>query len=163
MAFHRNALQIAAISWLISLLEPNSSPAAQTKIWEDLSGEKALAHVQRLVDFGPRPSGSEAIENSRRYIEDQLRRSGWQVTRQAFTDDTPRGKVQFVNLIAQFSGQGNVGAFVFVVLALRHENIRRHKIRRSERWWLKHRTPFGISASNRAASELGCESRAGVF
>ena len=106
MAFHRNALQIAAISWLISLLEPNSSPAAQTKIWEELSGEKALAHVQRLVDFGPRPSGSEAIENSRRYIEDQLRRSGWQVTRQAFTDDTPRGKVQFVNLIAQFSGQG---------------------------------------------------------
>ena len=106
MAFHRNALQIAAISCLISLLEPNSSPAAQTKIWEDLSGEKALAHVQRLVDFGPRPSGSEAIENSRRYIEDQVRRSGWQVTRQEFTDDTPQGKVQFVNLIAQFSGQG---------------------------------------------------------
>ena len=85
----------------------DTSPAAQTKIWEELSGEKALAHVQRLVDFGPRPSGSEAIEKSRRYIEDQLRRSGWQVTRQAFTDDTPRGKVQFVNLIAQFSGQGN--------------------------------------------------------
>src|SRR5512132_2575172 len=107
MAFHRNALKIAAISCLISLLEPNSSPAAQTKIWEKLSGEKALANVQRLVDFGPRPSGSEALENSRRYIEDQLRRSGWQVKRQAFTDDTPRGKVQFVNLIAQFPGQGN--------------------------------------------------------
>src|SRR5512132_1742647 len=107
MAFHRNALKIAAISCLISLLEPNSSPAAQTKIWEKLSGEKALANVQRPVDFGPRPSGSEALENSRRYIEDQLRRSGWQVTRQEFTDDTPRGKVQFVNLIAQFSGQGN--------------------------------------------------------
>jgi len=105
MAFDRNALQIAVIC-LMLLLEPNCSPATQAKIWEDLSGEKALAHVQRLVDFGPRPSGSEAIENSRRYIEDQLRRSGWQVKRQAFTDDTPRGKVQFVNLIAQFSGQG---------------------------------------------------------
>jgi glutaminyl-peptide cyclotransferase len=90
----------------ILIVCPNSLPAAQTKIWEDLSGEKALAHVQRLVDFGPRPSGSEALENSRRYIEDQLRRSGWQVKRQEFTDDTPRGKVQFVNLIAQFSGQG---------------------------------------------------------
>ena len=82
LAFHRNALQIAVIC-LMLLLEPNCSPATQAKIWEDLSGEKALAHVQRLVDFGPRPSGSEAIENSRRYIEDQLRRSGWQVKRQA--------------------------------------------------------------------------------
>ena len=107
MAFHRNALQIAAIFCFISLLEPNTSPAAQTKIWEQFSGEKAFAHVQRLVDLGPRPSGSEAIEKSRQYIEEQLRSSGWQVTRQAFTDDTPRGKVQFINLIAQFPGQRN--------------------------------------------------------
>ena len=81
--------------------------AAETKTWQEISGEKALAHVQRLVDFGPRPPGSEAIEKSRHYIEDQLHRSGWQVKRQAFTDDTPRGKVQFVNLIAQFPRQGN--------------------------------------------------------
>jgi len=40
-------------------------------------------------------------------MEAQLRRSGWRVTRQAFTDDTPRGKVQFINLIAQFPGKGN--------------------------------------------------------
>src|SRR5437016_4831833 len=92
---------------LASIICPDASPAAKIKIWEELSGEKALAHVQRLVDFGPRPSGSEAIEKSRHYIEDQLRRSGWQVKRQAFTDDTPRGKVQFVNLIAQFPDQGN--------------------------------------------------------
>lgn len=77
------------------------------KIWEEFSGDKAFAHVQRLVDFGPRPSGSEAIEKSRSYIEDQLRLSGWQVTRQAFTDDTPRGKVQFVNLIGQRPGKAN--------------------------------------------------------
>ncbi|HZS18469.1 MAG TPA: M28 family metallopeptidase, partial [Candidatus Udaeobacter sp.] len=61
----------------------------------------------RLVDIGPRPSGSEAIEKSRRYIEEQLRSFGWQITRQAFTDETPRGKVQFVNLIARFSGHQN--------------------------------------------------------
>ena len=91
----------------IPMVCPDTSPAAQTKIWEELSSEKAFAHVQQLVDFGPRPSGSEAIEKSRRYIEDQLRRSGWHVTRQGFSDDTPRGKVEFVNLIAQFPGQGN--------------------------------------------------------
>jgi glutaminyl-peptide cyclotransferase len=91
----------------VSAVCANASYAAETKIWQEISGEKALAHVQRLVDLGPRPSGSEAIEKSRHYIEDQLRRSGWQVKRQSFTDDTPRGKVQFVNLIAQFPGQGN--------------------------------------------------------
>ena len=97
----------AALFALASIICPDTSPAAQTRIWEELSGEKALAHVQRLVDFGPRPSGSDAIEKSRRYIEDQLRGCGWQVTRQAFTDDTPRGKVEFVNLIARFPGRGN--------------------------------------------------------
>src|SRR5438874_8471596 len=85
------------------------------KIWEEFSGEKAFGHVQRLVDFGPRPAGSTAIEKSRDYIEDQLRRSGWQVTRQAFSDDTPRGKIQFVNLIAQFSGQGKAASPSFLL------------------------------------------------
>jgi len=92
---------------LASIISPDASRATETKIWQEISGEKALAHVQRLVDFGPRPSGSGAIEESRQYMEDQLRRSGWRVTRQAFTDDTPRGRVQFVNLIAQFPDQGN--------------------------------------------------------
>src|SRR5205823_8082774 len=95
---------------LASIICPDASPAAKIKIWEELSGEKALAHVQRLVDFGPRPSGSEAIEKSRHYIEDQLSRSGWQVKRQAFTDDTPRGKVHFVNLIAQFPEKRNAAS-----------------------------------------------------
>ncbi|MGB9474597.1 MAG: M28 family peptidase [Candidatus Udaeobacter sp.] len=90
---------------LASIIYPDTLLAAQTKTWEEFSGEKALAHVQRLVDFGPRPSGSDAIEKSRHYIEDELRRFGWQVTRQAFNDVTPRGKVEFVNLIARFPAQ----------------------------------------------------------
>src|SRR5437870_4557398 len=85
------------------------------KIWEEFSGEKAFAHVQRLVDFGPRPAGSKAIEKSRDYIEDQLRRSGWQVTRQAFSDDTPQGKLQFVNLIAQVSGEKKAASPSFLL------------------------------------------------
>ena len=83
------------------------SCASEAKIWEEFSGEKALAHVQRLVDLGPRPAGSEAIAKARDYIDEQLRHSGWQVTRQAFTDDTPRGKIHFVNLIARFSSDAS--------------------------------------------------------
>jgi glutaminyl-peptide cyclotransferase len=91
----------------VGVIRAEPPQPSQAKIWEEFSGEKALAHVERLVDFGPRPPGSDTIEKSRDYIENQLRLSGWQVTRQTFTDDTPRGKVHFVNLIARFPGQGN--------------------------------------------------------
>ena len=83
------------------------SPAPAAKIWEQFSGEKAMAHVQQLVDLGPRPPASDAIQKSRAYIDNQLRLFGWSVERQEFTDDTPRGKIRFVNLIARFSGKKN--------------------------------------------------------
>jgi len=72
------------------------------KPWQEFSGEKALSHVQKLVALGPRPPGSPAIEKARAYIAETLTTYGWRVERQAFTDDTPRGKVSFVNLVADF-------------------------------------------------------------
>jgi hypothetical protein len=85
---------------------------AQRKIWEDFSGEKAFAHVQAMVDFGPRPAGSEAIEKTRVYLTKQLELSGWKVERQGFADETPRGKVEFVNLIATFGGKESAPSFL---------------------------------------------------
>ena len=90
---------------VLLLFVPSWTTGDPAKIWEEFSGEKAFAQVQRLVDFGPRPGGSKALEKSRDYIEEQLHASGWEVMRQAFSDDTPRGKTQFVNLIARFSGE----------------------------------------------------------
>lgn len=78
------------------------SSNAGAKIWEQFSGENALRHVQQLVDYGPRPPGSGAIEKSREYLTKQLQDFGWRVTSQSFTDETPQGKVTFVNLIATF-------------------------------------------------------------
>jgi glutaminyl-peptide cyclotransferase len=89
-----------------------SSQGAQKKIWEDFSGEKALAHVQTMVDLGPRPPGTEAIEKTRAYLTNQLELFGWKVERQSFEDETPRGKVQFVNLIATFSGKNSAPGFL---------------------------------------------------
>src|SRR3954468_92998 len=82
------------------------------KIWNDFSGDKALAHVQAMVDFGPRPPGSEAIEKTRTYLVQQLEAAGWKVERQGFSDDTPRGKVQFVNLIATFGAAASAPSFL---------------------------------------------------
>ena len=103
---HRPDLTSFLLVVLVSSVRADPSHASQSKVWEEFSGEKALTHVRQLVDLGPRPPGSAAIEKSRDYIENQLRLSGWQVTRQAFTDDTPRGKVRFVNLIARVPTQG---------------------------------------------------------
>src|SRR6185369_10901093 len=71
-------------------------------LWEKFSGAKAFAHVQHLVELGPRPAGSEALEKSRIYIADQLKSFGWTTTRSEFSASTPRGMMTFVNLVAHF-------------------------------------------------------------
>lgn len=81
---------------------PSLRNDSSVKLWEQFSGENALRHVQQLVDFGPRPPGSEALEQARAYITRELEGFGWSVTRQSFTNQTPRGEVTFVNLIATF-------------------------------------------------------------
>lgn len=58
--------------------------------------------MKRLTEFGPRPIGSQTLEQTRQYLVANLQQLGWQVERQPFTDQTPRGKIEFVNLIARF-------------------------------------------------------------
>ncbi len=70
--------------------------------WLEFSGEKALAHVQALVDLGPRPPESAALKKAQQYIRENLEKVGWQVSEQRFPADTPRGSVHFVNLIAHW-------------------------------------------------------------
>ncbi|MEP6821168.1 MAG: M28 family peptidase [Chthoniobacterales bacterium] len=82
--------------------EPAKKDVGPAKLWEEFSGEKALSHVAKLVEFGPRPPGTEAIQKSRAYIAEELKAYGWTVTPQSFTDITPRGPMTFVNLIATF-------------------------------------------------------------
>ena len=65
-----------------------------------------------MVDLGPRPPGTEAIERTRDYLTKQLELSGWKVTRQPFSDTTPRGKIEFVNLIATFAASDHAPSFL---------------------------------------------------
>src|SRR5437667_10590737 len=137
-----NRIAIAFAAAVLAFFFATSvTKSGSPKIWEEFSGEKAFAHIQRLVDFGPRPAGSTAIEKSRDYIEDQLRRFGWQATRQTFSDDTPRGKIHFVNLLAQFSGQENARASLLLLSRITTP---------------KCSIPFGLSAPTTAAPALAC-------
>ena len=99
-----------------STLPPNTLPptkpvsrpiaAGPVEIWKEFSGERAFEEVRRQVEVGPRPAGTAEIEKARALIEDGLRRTGWEVERQIFTAETPRGPVTFVNLIGRFSAAG---------------------------------------------------------
>lgn len=91
-----------ALLLFVSLLVVSPLASRANEIWENFSGEKALEHVRQLVELGPRPAGSQALEKSRIYISEQLTKSGWKISRQTFTTQTPRGAMTFVNLIATF-------------------------------------------------------------
>jgi glutaminyl-peptide cyclotransferase len=99
---------------LCLIFATSCAKAPKREIWKEFSGEKALAHVEKLVDFGPRPPGSPALEESRGYIGQQLKLSGWTVTEQEFMTQTPRGLIRFVNLIARF-GQPEQSAELFLL------------------------------------------------
>lgn len=56
------------------------------------------------MEFGPRPSGSSAIEKARQHITETLAKNGWETERQEFRE-TPvpgRGETVFANVIARF-------------------------------------------------------------
>ena len=65
---------------------------------------RAWEHLRQLVAIGPRPSGSPAIEQTRRYIKSKLAAEGLVVVEQAWDDRTPIDTVHMVNLIVTIPG-----------------------------------------------------------
>jgi Zn-dependent M28 family amino/carboxypeptidase len=66
-----------------------------------LSGEKAYAHVQRLVSFGPRPPASPGIKKSQAYLTKTLENLHLDVEHQNFLALTPNGNIPMKNIIAR--------------------------------------------------------------
>src|SRR3954462_8172545 len=65
---------------------------------------RAWEHLRQMVAIGPRPSGSQAIEQTRKYIKDQLAANGLTAVEQAWDDQTPLDKVHMVNLAVTIPG-----------------------------------------------------------
>jgi Zn-dependent M28 family amino/carboxypeptidase len=83
-----------------ALLTPSPGSAGSA-----FDGKAALAHVERLVGFGPRPAGSEALSRSRRYIAAELKKAGLRVSEQPFVVQTPDGPIRMVNVLAELPGR----------------------------------------------------------
>jgi Zn-dependent M28 family amino/carboxypeptidase len=68
-------------------------------------GKRAWADLERQVAFGPRPSGSPTLKQTRDYIVSELKKVGIEARQQAFTARTPQGDVAMANIIGTIPGR----------------------------------------------------------
>jgi len=78
-------------------------PASQTGGFD---GAKAYDFTAKLVSFGPRPPGSDAIRQTQDYISAQLQSFGCAVDVDEFHAQTPNGEVPMKNIVAKIPGTG---------------------------------------------------------
>lgn len=88
-----------AAALALAMLQLATAPATAT-----FDSGRAWEHLRQLVAIGPRPSGSPGIEQTRRYLKDQLAAAGLTATEQAWEDQTPLDTVKMVNLVATIPG-----------------------------------------------------------
>ena len=86
-----------ALAWVVLALQAVTPPPK-------FDSGRAWEHLRQLVAIGPRPSGSPAIEQTRKYIREQLGAAGLTATEQAWDEQTPIDRVRMVNLVATIPG-----------------------------------------------------------
>ncbi len=104
-ASHFLMLSLGIFLTFLSLFgcKPKPSPPPSQEaldLWKQFDGQKAYAHVEKLVAFGARPPGTETHRKMQVYLVEELKKLGLRVEEHKFTADTPRGKVEFNNIIA---------------------------------------------------------------
>src|SRR6266404_2474241 len=68
-------------------------------------GKRAFAHVAKQVSFGPRPSGSQALAHLQEYLLSELKSYGCTVETDAFSADTPVGRLPMKNILVKIPGE----------------------------------------------------------
>lgn len=83
------------------LPDPDTPPPEKT---DGFDGKRALEHVVKQVDFGPRPSGSHANEQTQDYILRQLSTAACTVETDPFNAQTPAGIIPMKNILVKIPG-----------------------------------------------------------
>ncbi|MGH9572757.1 MAG: M28 family peptidase [Candidatus Acidiferrales bacterium] len=79
-------------------------PASKTGGFD---GARAYEQVAKLVSFGPRPPGSDAIHRTQDYIHSQLASFGCAIDEDSFNAQTPIGDVAMKNIVAKIPGKSD--------------------------------------------------------
>ena len=112
---------------------------------------RAWEHLRKQVSFGPRPSGTPAIVETRRYIIDQLKAAGIDRREQMFIGMTPLGEVSMVERHRHDSRQAQRADRPRQ--PLRHQAVSRVPVRRRQRRRLVHGGAARAGARAEAAPE----------
>ena len=82
---------------------------------QKFDARRALAHTTALVNMGPRPAGSPTLARAASYISAQLQEAGIVVAEEVFTAPSPRGPLQFRNIIGKTARKrGGTGQILIV-------------------------------------------------
>jgi len=104
---------------------PACSQGSASQAKSSFDSERAWKDLEKLVAFGPRPSGSAAIEETRKFLETELRAIGLTPVRETFKQETPVGEIEFVNVYAELEGTKVEGRKTPVLLVGSHYDTKR--------------------------------------
>jgi len=81
-------------------VQPAQAPAKTSPF----DANRAFADLQKMVGFGPRPAGSDALAKTRAYIVAELDKAGLKAQLDEFEAITPRGRKKMTNIRASRPG-----------------------------------------------------------
>src|ERR1044072_5038823 len=79
-------------------------PSSPTTI-AAFNGERAMDHVRKQIDFGPRSPDTQQLAKTRAYITNELKSYGLSVSLDEFNAATPQGEKKMANIVAEIQGE----------------------------------------------------------
>jgi glutaminyl-peptide cyclotransferase len=86
-------------------ISTGSPPPTRAPVAASFNGERAMTHVSKQIDFGPRPPDTPQLAKTRAYITNELKSYGLTVSHDEFTVTTPDGQKKMVNIIGEIPGE----------------------------------------------------------
>ncbi|HET6974931.1 MAG TPA: M28 family peptidase [Pyrinomonadaceae bacterium] len=80
-------------------------PPPPTPVATAFNGERAMDHVRKQIDFGPRPPDTQQLAKTRAYITNELKSYGLTVSLDEFNATTPQGEKKMANIVAEVPGE----------------------------------------------------------
>ena len=102
----------AVVLFTCACVSAQTPAEGQSKPAATFDSARAFEHLKRIVEIGPRPAGSGAIETARDYIKNEMKALGLAVSEQGFEASTPAGPLRMVNLRVTVPGASNTGRLI---------------------------------------------------